>query len=443
MPTRRRFRLPPVGDAPGTTSALPPAEPQVALLTGGGDRPYALGLAGSLIAEGVTFDFIGSDYLESRELRECPQVRFVNLRGDANPSAPLVTKVARIARYYARLLRYAATARPRVFHILWNNKLELLDRTLLLLYYRCLRKRIVFTVHNVNAGKRDGVDSALNRLTLRIQYRLVDHLFVHTQQMKQELRDDFGVADSKISVIPFGINDTVPNTALTGMEARRRLGLADSDKVVLFFGNIAPYKGLEYLIEAMAVIAGRLPECRLVIAGRPKGSESYWAAIEARISLLQLGSRIVQRIEYVPDADTEVYFKAADVLALPYTHVFQSGVLFLGYNFGLPVVASDVASFKEDIIEGTTGFVCAARDAAALAQAIERFFASDLYGSQPVRAAIRRFASERYSWTTVGCITREIYQAVVAAPSSLNPAASGRRMSGTAAERAKDCSPET
>jgi glycosyltransferase involved in cell wall biosynthesis len=397
-------------------------DPPVALLTGGGDRPYALGLAASLIEQGISLDFIGSDDLEAPELRECPQVRFLNLRGDMNANAPLVTKVVRVARYYVRLLRYAAAAGPGIFHILWNDKLEHFDRTLLLLYYRYLGKRIVFTVHNVNAGKRDGTDSALNRLTLRIQYRLVDHLFVHTQQMKRELADDFGVSPQKISVIPFGMNSTVPDTALTGTESRRRLGLAKSDKVVLFFGNIAPYKGLEYLVEAMAVVADRLPECRLVIAGRPKGSESYWAAIEERIARLRLGSRIVQRIEYVPDADTEVYFKAADLLVLPYTHVFQSGVLFLGYNFGLPALASDVASFKEDIIEGTTGFVFKPRDSLALAHAIEHFFGSELYRSLPVRRPeIRRFASECYSWTTVGSITRDVYRAVLAPSAAAVP----------------------
>jgi len=391
----------------------PTLNSQVALLTGGGDRPYALGLAASLIAQGISFDFIGSDSLESAELRASSQVQFLNLRGDANPDAPLGTKVARVARYYARLLRYAATARPGIFHILWNNKLEHFDRTLLLLYYRCLGKRIVFTAHNVNAGKRDGNDSVLNRLTLWIQYRLVDHVFVHTQQMKKELGADFDVAERKISVIPFGMNSTVPETTLTGPEARRRLGLTESDKVILFFGNIAPYKGVEYLVEAMALLSDRLPESRLVIAGRPKGSESYWSAIQDRISQLDLRPRVVQRIEYVPDADTEIYFKAADLLALPYTHVFQSGVLFLGYNFGLPALASDVASFKDDIVEGTTGFVCPPCDPLALAQSIERFFSSDLYASLPAhRPAIRQFAAERYSWTTVGSMTREVYSAV-------------------------------
>ncbi len=148
--------------------------------------------------------------------------------------------------------------------------------------------------------------------------------------MKRELQDDFGVPGSRISVIPFGINNSVPDTASDAREqARARLGLPVSAKVVLFFGNIAPYKGVEYLVGAFARVMATIPDCILVIAGRPKGSESYWADIEQRIVAEGMDSRIIRRIEYVPDEDTEVYFKAADVLALPSVVVFQSGVLFL------------------------------------------------------------------------------------------------------------------
>jgi hypothetical protein len=96
----------------------PVAASQVAVLTGGGDRPYALGLAAALIAEGITFDFIGSDDLETPELLGSPYVRFLNLRGNQRPGAPVLKKIARVAMYYVRLIRYAATATPRVFHIL-------------------------------------------------------------------------------------------------------------------------------------------------------------------------------------------------------------------------------------------------------------------------------------------------------------------------------------
>lgn len=382
----------------------------VALLTGGADKPYALGLASSLISQGVAIDFIGSDEVNGPVLHQSPLVRFLNLRGDQRPDAARIRKAIRVLVYYWKLLRYAATARPKVFHILWNNKFELFDRTLLLIYYKFFGKRIAFTVHNVNAGQRDGNDGLINRLTLRIQYHLIDHLFVHTERMKRELGTDFGVADHKISVIPFGINSTVPNTALTSLEARERLGLAASHKAVLFFGHISPYKGLEYLVDAMAALARTDPEYRLLIVGRPKNCALYWAKVEQRISDLGLRPNVIARIEFVADEETEVYFKAADVLVLPYIDIFQSGVLFLGYNFGLPVIASDVGSFREDIVEGKTGYVFKPRDSEELAAAIQTYFKSDLYSHlEEHRAQIIDYARQRYSWAAVGETTRRVY----------------------------------
>jgi glycosyltransferase involved in cell wall biosynthesis len=382
----------------------------VALLTGGGDRPYALGLAGALINQGLAFDFIASDELDHSDLRGNPLVHFFNLRKEMRSKVSPVRKVVRVLLYYWRLLVYAATAKPRLFHILWNNKFAILDRTLLMLYYRALGKRIAFTVHNVNAGWRDSNDTFLNRLTLRIQYQLCDHLFVHTEQMRQELGTHFAVEEKKISVIPFGINSTVPKTDVTSAEARQRLGLSSPQKVVLFFGNIAPYKGLEFLVEAMPVLVAKDPNYRLVIAGRPKNCESYWEEIQRRISRLRLNSYVVERIEYVPDADTEIYFKAADVLVLPYKHIFQSGVLFLGYNFGLPTIASDVGSLKEDIIEGKTGFICKPGDSVDLSKSIEAYFSSELFQRlETNRSEIMSFAAAKYSWTEVGKAIKGVY----------------------------------
>ena len=110
-----------------------------------------------------------------------PGVNFLNLRGNQRPEAGLVSKILRVLTYYARLIRYAATAEPEIFHILWNNKFEFFDRTLLMLYYKALGKKMILTAHNVNAGKRDSEDTRLNRLTLRTQYRFADHIFVHTE----------------------------------------------------------------------------------------------------------------------------------------------------------------------------------------------------------------------------------------------------------------------
>ncbi|HWY32402.1 MAG TPA: glycosyltransferase family 4 protein [Candidatus Acidoferrum sp.] len=385
---------------------------KVALLTGGGDKHYVLGRVEALTSSGLSVDLIGSNDLLCPELLNNPQVNFLNLRGDQCHAASFVKKALRVSVYYVRLVRYAAIAHPKIFHILWNNKFELFDRTLLMAYYKCLGKKIVFTAHNVNARARDGGDSFLNRKTLKFQYRLCDHIFVHTEKMKNELVADFDVPDYKVSAVPYGINNAVPNTTLTASEAKRKLGLSDREQIMLFFGNIAPYKGLECLLTAFIELSKQSRGYRLIIAGRPKGCDSYWSRIQQMIS--GIGDRIIQRIEYVPDEQTELYFKAADVLVLPYTHIFQSGVLFIGYSFGLPVIVADVGSLKEEIVEGKTGFVFPAKDPVALAKVIESYFSSDLYKNlESRRKEIQGYANEHHSWAKVAAITTGIYSDIL------------------------------
>jgi D-inositol-3-phosphate glycosyltransferase len=383
---------------------------QISLLTAGRDRPYALGLAAALATAGVKFDFIGSDEVDSPELRENPQINFLNLRGDQSVKAGALKKVSRVLIYYFRLLNYALTARPKIFHILWNNKFEFFDRTALMLFYKLLGKKIIFTAHNVNAAQRDAKDSWWNRATLKFQYRLCDHIFVHTEKMKRELFSSFGIPEKKVTVIPFGINQTVPYTTLTPESARQKLELKPSDKVILFFGNIAPYKGLEILVDAFADAIKLDTDLRLVVAGRPKGEEIYWRELSEKINRSPARAKMILKIEYVPDAETEIYFKAADVLVLPYTHIFQSGVLVLGYNFGLPAIAADVGSLREEIIEGKTGFVFEPKNVRDLGRVIQNYFASNLYFElMDRRAEIQNFANERYAWSKVADTTTTVY----------------------------------
>src|SRR5271168_1944636 len=120
--------------------------------------------------------------------------------------------------------------------------------------------------------------------------------------------------------------------------------------------------------------------------------------------------RILLREDYIPDGETEVYFKAADVLALPYRHIYQSGVLCLGYNYGLPVLAADVGSLKDEIVEGRTGFVFRPEDPVELTKTIERYFASDLFANlSSRRQEIRAFATEHHSWDVAGQLTVNVY----------------------------------
>jgi D-inositol-3-phosphate glycosyltransferase len=393
---------------------------EVALLTGGFDKPYASGLAMALISKSVRLDVIGGDEVHSPEMHLAPELNFLNLRGSQRGDVSLARRACRVLIYYVRLMFYAAWARPKIFHILWNNKIQFFDRTLLMLYYRLLGKRIVFTAHNVNAGKRDSNDSWLNRLTLKIQYRLADHIFVHTVKMKNELLEDFGVRERAVTVIPFGINNSVPDTDLTPQQAKQRLGIEDREKTILFFGNIGPYKGVDFLVAAFQQIVARNADYRLIIAGKPRGGcQKYLEEIQRMISRDAHRARVIEKIGYIPDEETELYFKAADVLALPYTQVSQSGVLFLGYSFGLPVIAADVGSLGEEIVDGRTGFLCKPCDPIELANTIETYFESDLFkGLNSRRQDIRAYANERHSWDAVGETTRKVYEELLGRRSS-------------------------
>src|SRR5271154_1439302 len=387
---------------------------EIGLLTGCQDRPYAFGLAMALISKGVHLDIIGGDEIDSPELHITPNLRFLNFRGSQRDKVNFAKKLSKLLVYYAKLMRYAARSKPKVLHILWNNKFEFFDRTILMLYYKVLGKKIAFTAHNVNQARRDSKDSSLNRFTLKIQYRLCDHIFVHTQKMKAELCDDFAVPANAVTVIRHPINNAFPDTDLTPSEAKRQLGVRDNEKAILFFGRIRPYKGIEHLLTAFQQLIKTHPEYRLIIAGEPKkGSEAYLDEIRQIASRDFKPGEIVLKFQFIPDQEMETYLKAADVLVLPYKDIFQSGVLFLAYSFGLPVVATDVGSFREEIVEGKTGFICKPGDPTDLAKTLETYFLSDIYTNLRTRRQdIKDYANTVHSWDAVAELTRNAYAAI-------------------------------
>jgi D-inositol-3-phosphate glycosyltransferase len=396
-------------------TCIPPAieRIRVSLLTGGMDPPYVLGLLSGLIGHPVLIDVIGNDEMKDQAVMQNQQILYCNFRGNQDEHSTITKKISRIVRYYIQLMWYAFRADSKVFHILWFNRFIYFDRTILNLYYKLLGKKLIYTAHNINAGERDGTDTFLNRLSLRWLYGIVDHIIVHTDKMKDQLIREFDVAEQRVTVMVFGINNTSPRSQMTRQGARDVLGIGIQEQVLLFFGNIAPYKGLDILVKALATLKKNGQAPKLLIAGKIKDSKSllHWADIERTIEEHNLHQHIIKTIEFIPEQDVELYYKAADVLVLPYRHIFQSGVLFLGYSFGLPVIATDVGSLKNDIVEGHTGFVCRPEDVDHLASTIRRYFRSDLYTNLSMgREDISRYANEKYSWQQGGDTTYAIYR---------------------------------
>jgi glycosyltransferase involved in cell wall biosynthesis len=383
---------------------------KVSILTAGRDPYYALGLLSGLLSSPLRIDFVANDEMQDAPAARAESVRYWNVHPDQAAGAPTWRRVIRAIGHYVLLLRYAATTDSSLFHILWYNKLEWFDNTFLILYYKALRKRLVLTVHNVNTKERDGKNDIVNRLSLRFLYRHVDHIFVHTEQMKAQLCHDFSVGEDKVTVIPFGVNSFLFQSSLSPESARERLGVMPTDKVLLFFGNIAPYKGLDILIDALEAVPG----CRLIIAGPVKeGCDDYWRQIERAIAAKGLTERVLQEVGFIPEENVEIYFKAAHVAVLPYRTISQSGVLFLSYNFGLPVIASDVGGLSESVKEGVTGYVCRPEDPADLARTIALYFDSELFKRlEERRETIIRDVNQSHSWNNIGEATCRVYTKV-------------------------------
>lgn len=154
--------------------------------------------------------------------------------------------------------------------------------------------------------------------------------------------------------------------------ARQRLNLPLNKKLLLFFGFIRDYKGLDLLIEAVAKLND---EYMLVIAGESYGSfEKYSRQIES----LGVENKIALHIRYISEEEVPLFFSCADVCVLPYKSATQSGITSIAYHFDLPLIATDTGGLKETIPPDTTGIIVDFPDAGLIAKAIEFYFSQNL-----------------------------------------------------------------
>ncbi len=196
-------------------------------------------------------------------------------------------------------------------------------------------------------------------------------------------------------------------------DQRQQLGLGPDEKVLLFFGNIAPYKGVEDLLRALASLVHADGRFTLILAGRVKDRtcEAYWAELESLIEELQLSEHVRKEIRYIPDGHVGLLFRASDVSVLPYRRIYQSGVLALSYAQGVPVIAADVGSIREDILEDETGLLFRPGDVVDLAAKIRTYFVSESFKDVETRERrISEYGAERFSWETNAERTHAVYE---------------------------------
>jgi len=287
------------------------------------------------------------------------------------------------------MLRYgrAAAAQADVVHFQWLT-IQPLDVHLL------PRSRpLVLTAHDVLPREpRRGQLSAQRRL-----YERVDAVVVHSEHGRERLAHEVGIAPEKIHVIPHGAFEH-----LTRVDDERPLPgalAAVRGPVVLFFGLLRPYKGVDVLLDAWRRL-GPEPGAELWIVGRARMDTS---------ALRAASTPSVRWIEgFVRDDEVAAYFRRADLAVVPYRQAEQSGVLFTALAFGTPLLVSSLGGFA-DIAAAGAAALAAPGDAEALASALWRLIA-DAGERERLGAAACRAAAGPYSWDAVAARHLELYE---------------------------------
>lgn len=212
---------------------------------------------------------------------------------------------------------------------------------------------LVLTIHDpsIHVGDADSGKTpqwVLDRACYRARQRIV-----HAPQVKESLLQRLPIPSSSVHVIP--------HIRIGGDEVPEQV-CAD-ENLILFFGRIWEYKGLEYLIRAEPTVTSKVPQAKIVIAGRGEDFDRY------RRLMVHPENFIVYN-EYVSDEKRADLFRRASVVVLPYTEASQSGVIPIAYHFGKPVVATDVGGLPDMVEHGRTGLLVPPRDANALAEAL-------------------------------------------------------------------------
>jgi glycosyltransferase involved in cell wall biosynthesis len=153
-------------------------------------------------------------------------------------------------------------------------------------------------------------------------------------------------------------------------EARRALGIPEEQKIILFFGFIRQYKGLDLLLEAMAIPEIRSQHIKLLIAGEFYEDEKPYLEL---IKRLKLEDQVILRTQFIPDSEVRNYLCAADCVVQPYRNATQSGVTPLAYHFEKPMVVTNVGGLPSLVPDGRVGLVCAP-EPEALAKGIQTFY---------------------------------------------------------------------
>lgn len=260
------------------------------------------------------------------------------------------------------------------------------------------RYPLVVTVHDPTPHLGDQESWFTPQWLLRAGWEQAQQLIVHANQLREAVVHELGLPAERVHVVPLVL---VPE-ALSPEQASPQ----QSEKIVLFFGRIWEYKGLEYLIRAEPYITAHVPEARILIAGRGEDFDRYRA-------MMRNPEHFIVHNHFIPESERAQYFRRASVVVLPYVGATQTGIIPQASRYERPVVATTVGGLPELIDDRKTGLLVPPRDERALAYAIVRLLKDSEIAQQMGRAARLKYDIESDP-DLIAQLTLEVYRKALA-----------------------------
>lgn len=243
--------------------------------------------------------------------------------------------------------------------------------------------KLVAVCHNIIPHEKRIGDKVLSKYFLK----KMDYFIPLSDQVKRDLF--LFVKNPIYKLLPLPVFSLFGD-GVDKEQAKNNLKLKDKN-ILLFFGFIRDYKGLDILIEAFSIVRKSI-DVKLIVAGE------FYELEEKYIKLIQkhkLEEAVILKKDFIPTSDVKYYFSASDAVVLPYKSATQSGIVQVAVNFCMPVIASNVGGIGEVIEDGKTGFIVEKENPEKLAQAIIRFYNED---REKEFSDNMKSLKEKYSW---------------------------------------------
>ncbi len=234
------------------------------------------------------------------------------------------------------------------------------------------KTRVSVLCHNVTPHDENRIVKILDCLLTKLFFSTADYFVTFSKSDKEEVKRMLPKADVRHIIEPT-YDEAIEDTGISKQEAKKKIGVNGNS--ILFFGFVRPYKGLDYLLEAMPAIL-RKTDLTLIIAGE------FWKGKEQHVNKIKkLGIEKNVKIfdKYLPDKEVINYFRACEAVVLPYTSSNESGITRLAFGFGCPVITTRSGANAEHIKHGKNGLLVPPKNSEKLAEAVISYYKNSMY----------------------------------------------------------------